>query len=109
MADPNTKNPIPNALRNCGGFYEWFPVLMADKAKELGFTASELKGLTTPTSDVWFKDIPDPKNPGKFLEGPYSTGKTLPKGQSSRESSIAHIMLSDKLEGAKQTWCHHED
>lgn len=27
--------------------------------------------------------------------------KALPKGQSSRSSSIAHIMLSDKLEGAK--------
>ena len=101
MADPNTKNAIPNALRNGGGFHEWFPVSMADKAKALGFTASELKGLTTPTSDVWFKDIPDPKNPGKFLEGPHSTGKALPKGQSSRASSIAHIMLSDKLEGAK--------
>ena len=67
MADPNTKNAIPNALRNGGGFHEWFPVSMADKTKKLGFTASELKGLTTPTSDVWFKDIPDPKNPGKFL------------------------------------------
>ena len=101
MADPNTKNAIPNALRNGGGFHEWFPVLMADKAKKLGFTASELKGLTTPTSYVWFKDIPDPKNPGKFLEGPHSTGETLPKGQSIRASSIAHIMLTDKLEGVK--------
>ena len=52
MAEPNTRNAIPNALRNGGGFHEWFPVLMADKAKKLGFTASELKGLTTPTSDV---------------------------------------------------------
>ena len=101
MVDPNTKNAIPNALRNGGGFHEWFPVSMADKAKKLGFTVSELKGLTTPTSDVWFKDIPDPKNPCKFLEGPHSTGETLPKGQSSRASSIAHIMLTDKLEGTK--------
>ena len=31
MADPNTKNAIPNALRNGGGFHEWFPVSMADK------------------------------------------------------------------------------
>ena len=52
MADSNTKNAIPNALRNGRGFHEWFPVSMADKAKKLGFTASELKGLTTPTSDV---------------------------------------------------------
>ena len=101
MADPNTKNAIPNALRNGRGFHEWFPVSMADKAKKLGFTASELKGLTTPTSDVQFKDIPDPKNPGKFLEDPHSTGETLPKGQSIRASSIAHIMLADKLEGTK--------
>ena len=33
MADPNTKNAIPNALRNGGGFHEWFPVSMADKLK----------------------------------------------------------------------------
>ena len=33
MADPNTKNAIPNALRNGGGFNEWFPVSMADKLK----------------------------------------------------------------------------
>ena len=31
MAEPNTKNSIPNALRNGGGFHEWFPVSMADK------------------------------------------------------------------------------
>lgn len=31
MADPNTKNAIPNALRNGGGFHEWFTVSMADK------------------------------------------------------------------------------
>ena len=31
MADPNTKNAIPNALRNGGGFHEWFPVSIADK------------------------------------------------------------------------------
>ena len=31
MADPNTKNAIPNALRNGRGFHEWFPVSMADK------------------------------------------------------------------------------
>ena len=34
MAEPNTRNAIPNALRNGGGFHEWFPVLMADKAKK---------------------------------------------------------------------------
>ena len=101
MADPNSRDAIKGALRNGGGAHEWFPVSMATKAKELGFTASELKELTTPTSDVWFKDIPDPKNPGEFLEGPHSAGKTLPKGQSSRASSIAHDMLGDKLEGAK--------
>ena len=35
------------------------------------------------------------------MEEPHSTGETLPKGQSSRESSIAHIILADKLEGTK--------
>lgn len=25
MAEPNTKNSIPNALRNGGGFHEWIP------------------------------------------------------------------------------------
>ena len=31
MADSNTKNAIPNALRNGGGFHKWVPVSMADK------------------------------------------------------------------------------
>ena len=35
------------------------------------------------------------------MEEPHYTGETLPKGQSSRASSIAHIMLADKLEGTK--------
>ena len=35
------------------------------------------------------------------MEEPHSTGETLPKGQSIRASSIAHIMLADKLEGTK--------
>ena len=47
---------------------------MAAKAKELGFSAQELKGMTTPTKDVWFQNVPDPKNPGQTLQGPHSTG-----------------------------------
>ena len=101
LADPVSKSQVHGALRGKGGMHEWFPVSMADKARELGFTAEELKNHTTPTKNVWFQNIPDPKNPGSVLEGPHNTGKTLPNGQSSRASSRAHIMLSDKLAGAK--------
>lgn len=83
-----------------GGAHEWFPVSMAAKAKELGFSAQELKGMTTPTKDVWFQNVPDPKNPGQTLQGPHSTGTALPAGQSGRASSAAHDILIGKLDAA---------
>ena len=100
MANPTTKEQITAALRNGGGMHEWFPVSMAEKAKELGFTVEELKKLSTPTGDVWFQNIPDPRNPGAVLEGPHSQGKKLPPGQSGRASSIGHDILIGSLEGA---------
>ena len=100
MANPATKEQITGALRNGGGMHEWFPVSMAEKAKEFGFTVEELKKLSTPTGDVWFQNVPDPRNPGAVLEGPHSTGKKLPAGQSGRASSAGHDILMGSLEGA---------
>ena len=100
MANPASRDAIHTALRNGGGAHEWFPVSMADKAKELGFSAQELKKLTTPTREVWFQNVPDPRNPGETLSGPHSTGAALPEGQSGRASSLAHKILFAKLAGA---------
>ena len=69
-------------------------------APSLGYTYDELMKLSSPRGDVWFENIPDSRNPGSVLEGPHSTGATLPEGQSGRAGSRAHIILSDTL---KQT------
>lgn len=89
-------------MRSCGngGVHEWFPVAQADKAKDLGYTYDELMKLSSPRGDVWFENIPDSRNPGSVLEGPHSTGATLPEGQSGRAGSRAHIILSDTLKQA---------
>lgn len=53
--------------------------------------------LSSPRGDVWFENIPDPRNPGSVLEGPHSTGAPLPEGQSGRAGANAHKMLSSTL------------
>ncbi|QIL78474.1 hypothetical protein G7047_11845 [Diaphorobacter sp. HDW4A] len=73
---------------------------MADKAKDLGFSAEELKKVTTPTKDVHFQNVPDPKNPGKILSGPHAGGKKLAAGVSERASKAGHQILFDNLKGA---------
>ncbi|EOF5433909.1 hypothetical protein ACK1MO_003613, partial [Salmonella enterica] len=100
MADKSIRPGMDYNLRNGGGAHEWFPVSEAAKAKELGFTYSELGNLSSPRENVWFENIPDPKHPGSVLDGPHSTGGKLPPGQSGRASSAAHDMLIDTL---KQT------
>ncbi|MGS0641076.1 RHS repeat-associated core domain-containing protein [Xanthomonas oryzae] len=101
MADSRTRDQVQSALRGSGGMHEWFPVSMAAKAKSLGFSYEELMKLSSPVSDVWFENISDPRSAGSTLNGPHSTGKPLPAGQSSRASSLAHIDLSNRLGGAK--------
>ena len=94
METPATRERIKDNLRgSLGGKHEWFPVSEAAHARKLGFTVADIQAVTTPTKDVWFQNIPDPKNPGKTLSGPHSTGGPLPAGQSSRASSRAHQML----------------
>ena len=76
-----------------------FPVSMAAKAKELGFTYAELMGKTMPRDGVHFQDIMD--KDGVLHSGPHSTGKKLPIGQHSKASSWFHSNLSAELDGAK--------
>lgn len=97
MNNPVTQKEVTSVLRAGGGKHEWFPVSMATKAKELGFTAKELKALSTPTKDVYFINIPDPKNPSKLLDGQHPTKRV----SNTRASSNAHKMLMDKLDDAK--------
>lgn len=96
MKDPVAQKEITSALRAGGGKHEWFPVSMATKSKELGFTAKEQKALSTATKDVYFINIPDPKNPTILLQGQHPT-----KGISNtRASSNAHKILMNRLAGA---------
>ena len=48
-----------SGLRYGGGSHEHFPVSIAPKAKELGFSADELEKLTTPTQNITFSGVKD--------------------------------------------------
>ena len=86
----DNKSSVEAALRSPGGMHEKFPVAMAAKAKELGFTAEELKGMTVETKKITFVDVPDGK--GGLLSG---------KHHSSSASSIFHSKLMNELKDAK--------
>lgn len=75
--------------------HEKFPVSLAGKAKELGFTYDELMNMTIPRDQVFFENVPD--RFGKLHSGPHSTGAALPDGVSSRASSWFHKDLSSKI------------
>ncbi|KMK17101.1 hypothetical protein ABW09_17975 [Pluralibacter gergoviae] len=55
----DNKSAVESALRSPGGMHEKFPVSLASKAKELGFSAEELKATTVPTSDITFVNVTD--------------------------------------------------
>lgn len=79
-------------LRNGGGKHEMFPVSMAPKAKDLDYTAAELKAMSSPTADTTFTGVKD-----------NVTGEILPDGKHhrSKASSHFHTQLMNKLENAK--------
>jgi RHS repeat-associated protein len=92
------KEDVSSALRGSGGMHEMFPVSMAAKAKELGFTHAELMGKTMPTSGLTFDNVTD--RFGNTHSGPHSTGMPLPAGQSGKASSWFHKNLMTDLQGA---------
>ncbi|MBP2619538.1 DUF6531 domain-containing protein [Chryseobacterium jejuense] len=97
----SNKASVEGALRRMSGGknHEMFPVSMAEKAKELKFTHSELEALTVKTKGVWFSDVPD--SDGVLHTGPHSAGKKLPEGQSGKASSWFHSNMMDELGRAK--------
>jgi RHS repeat-associated protein len=66
----NNKIAVEDALRRPGGKHEMFPVSMAPKAKELGFTAQELKEMTVPTKDITFVSVTD-RHGNPVPDGPH--------------------------------------
>jgi hypothetical protein len=88
----DNKSSVEAALRSPGGKHEMFPVSMAAKAKakELGFTAEELKNMTVDTQKITFVDVPD--GSGNLLSG---------KHHSSSASSIFHNNLMNDLSNTK--------
>jgi uncharacterized protein RhaS with RHS repeats len=86
----DNKQSVEAALRSPGGKHEMFPVSMAAKAKELGFTAEELKSMTVDTKKITFIDVPD--GSGHLLSG---------KHHSSPASSIFHNNLMNDLNKVK--------
>ncbi|WP_167377851.1 hypothetical protein [Pseudomonas floridensis] len=51
------KTAVGDALRRPGGKHEIFPISIAAKAKELGFSAQEFRELTVPTKDGTFVGV----------------------------------------------------
>jgi hypothetical protein len=86
----DNKKSVEAALRAPGGKHEMFPVSIASKAKELGFTAEEIKAMAIDTKKIKFVDVPD--GAGNLLEGNH---------HSSSASSIFHNNLIEDLNGAK--------
>jgi uncharacterized protein RhaS with RHS repeats len=82
---------VSSALRGSGGMHEMFPVSMAAKAKEFGFTHAELLGKTMPTNGLMFDSVTD--RFGNTHSGSHSTGMPLPAGQSGKASSWFHKNL----------------
>ena len=87
------KQSVEAALRGMSGGsnHEKFPVSIADKAKELGFTFSELEKLTTKTAGIKFTGVTDSK------------GMSVPDGDhhGSRAGRHFHIKLINALKNAK--------
>ncbi|WP_288496909.1 RHS repeat-associated core domain-containing protein, partial [uncultured Erwinia sp.] len=87
----DNKTSVEAALRSPGGKHEMFPVSMASKAKELGFSAQELKAMTVPTNQITFVDVTDKK------------GNSVPDGphHGSRAGRHFHNKLIDELSRAE--------
>jgi len=89
-------------LRQSGGFHEKFPVSLASKARQLGFTAQELKRMTVSLNGdkrVFFENVLDKK--GNLHSGPHSTGKARLPGESGKASSNFHKNLEKDLLASK--------
>ncbi|MCE5990385.1 RHS domain-containing protein, partial [Pseudomonas sp. LM20] len=87
----DNKKAVEAALRNPGGKHEMFPVSIASKAKELGFTAQELKEMTVPTKDITFVGVTD-KHGNPVPDGPH---------HGSRAGRLFHNNLIKDLNGAQ--------
>ncbi|SDS44061.1 RHS repeat-associated core domain-containing protein [Pseudomonas asplenii] len=57
----SNKESVSAALRGSGNMHEMFPVSLAAKAKELGFTAQELKKYVVETKRITFTNVTDSK------------------------------------------------
>lgn len=86
------KKSVEQALRSMSGGsnHEKFPVSMAGKAKELGFTFGELEKLTVKTAGIRFTGVTD------------SRGVSVPDGDHHGSSAGRHfhIKLMNALKGA---------
>ncbi|PHM59281.1 RHS repeat-associated core domain-containing protein [Xenorhabdus sp. KK7.4] len=87
----DNKKSVSAALRGDGGKHEMFPVSLAAKAKELGFTAEELKKYVVDTDKITFTNVTDAK------------GNPVPDGghHGSRAGRHFHNKLIADLKNAK--------
>ncbi|WP_264529309.1 DUF6531 domain-containing protein [Flavobacterium sp. N502540] len=86
----DNKDIVSDALRAPGGKHEMFPVSIASKAKELGFTAEDIKSMSIDTDKITFSGVTD------------SDGNLLPDGphHNSRAGRHFHNKLIKELKDA---------
>ncbi|PWK00814.1 hypothetical protein BC749_102381 [Flavobacterium araucananum] len=86
----NNKDAVSDALRAPGGKHEMFLVSIASKAKELGFTAEDIKSMSVDTDKITFSGVTD------------SAGNLLPDGphHNSRAGRHFHNKLIKDLNDA---------
>ncbi|XTZ38660.1 hypothetical protein ACQYRI_00940 [Salmonella enterica] len=99
----DNKISVEAALRSPGGKHEMFPVSMAAKAKELGFSAQELKAMTVPTNEITFVGITDKK--GNLVpDGPHHGSKA---GRHFHNKLINELNRAETKLHAKQIIASH--
>lgn len=100
----DNKISVEAALRSPGGKHEMFPVSMAAKAKELGFSAQQLKRMTVQTSRITFVDVTD-KRGNSVPDGPHHGSRA---GRHFHNKLIDDLNRAEtKLEAKKIIVSHH--
>ena len=94
----DNKSAVESALRGAGGRHEHFPVSMAAKARELGFTHSELSIMSDETTKIQFENVLDSK--GQIIDAGRHPSPEIgdkPRIYNSRASRYFHAGLADEL------------
>lgn len=100
------KDAVSAALRGTGGKHELFPVSLAAKAKELGFTVEELKRYVVDTNKITFTNVTNSKGV-RLADGGHHGSRA---GRHFHNKLISDLeSANSKLEAKKIIGKHHRE